>query len=445
MKKAYLMLMLVLTGYGFAHAQQFSLKQCIDYGLRNHLSVVVAQNNIEQSRQKARESLSAYLPQVTFSTGLDDNLKLQSTVIPAGAFGKGSPEQTVSFGTKFNSSSSAQLDQQIFNEALLVGIKASEPNKQLALMNKQANDEDIIYNVANAYFQIIVLQKQLDLQQDDKSRYQKLLEVAQLRFNQGVAKKADLMQVQVNLNNVISQIATTQNNLSYSYSVLKNNIGMPQSAQLDLTDTSRWLQLTPVRNMPVERFDYSSTTPYLQQQAQISLYDFNRKNIKAGFIPTVSMYARYGANGFGNNIGDTYNRFFDYSAVGLKLSWNIFTGYRRDAQYKEATIDYENALHNLKLNEQRQDLQFQNSVVSIKRTDSTISINRDNLQLAREVYENASLSYQQGASDLSGLLNAETSYRDAQNNYLQSLLDYYRAQLDLNKSAGTLKQYFNQL
>jgi len=434
--------------------QSMTLKQCIGYGLKNHLSVKVYDNDIEQSRQKANEALADYLPQVSINGNLDRNLKVQSNILslssadgsaipgmPAGSNG----DMIIKLGTPYASGFSGELDQQIYNQAKLVGIKASEPNKQLAQMNKQANDENIIYSIASAYFQIIVLQKQLELQTDEKARYEKLLGVAQLRFNQGVAKKVDLLQVQVDLNNIVSQIATTQNNLSYSYNVLKNYMGLPQSAVVGLSDTSRWLTFTTEPNPYIPEFNYAATTTYLQQQAQISLYDFNRKNIKAGAYPSLSAYARYGANGFGNSFGDAYGKFYDYSAIGLKLTWNIFTGLRRSAQYKEATIDFENALNNLKLNEDNQNLQFQNAIVSIHRTDSSVSVNRDNMRLAREVYDNNQLAYQQGTADLSALLNAENSYKDAQNNYLQSLLDYYKAQLDVNKSAGTLKKYFNEL
>jgi outer membrane protein TolC len=352
----------------------------------------------------------------------------------------------IQFGTPYDMGLTGELDQQIFDETKLVGIKASEPYNQLTQLNKQQNDENIIYNTAAAYFQIIVLQKQLELQEDDKDRYEKLLKVAELRNQQGVTKKSELMQVQVNLNNLVSQIATTKNNLSYCFNILKNNMGMPQATEIALSDTLRWLQMFPEKNnFVVPEFNYNATTAYLQQQTQITLNDYNRKMIKAGVYPTLSFYARYGMNGLGNSLSQTFGTLYTYSAIGIKLNWNIFTGFRRDAQYREATVDYENAINNLKLNEDNQNLLFQNSVVSLQRTDSTISTNRNNMSLAREVYENTSLAYQQGAADLSSLLNAETSYRESETNYLQSLLDYYQAQLNLHKAAGTLKEYFDQL
>ena len=452
LKKSILFLLFLTAVCVQSQAQQaMTLKQCIAYGLENHLSVKVYANDIEQSKQKAREALSAYLPQAAVSGSIDRNLKIQTNVLSMtsadGTAIAGFPggDLMIQFGTPYDMGIAGELDQQILDESKLIGIKASKPNSELAQLNKQQNDESIIYNTASAYFQIIVLQKQLELQEDDQSRYEALLKVAQLRYEQGAAKKSDLMQVQVNLNNLVTQIATTKNNLSYCINVLKNSMGMPQAAEIGLSDTSRWLQMTPENNFVVPEFNYSNTTAYLQQETQISLYNYNRKSIKAGIYPTLSFYARYGTNGLGSSMSQTFGTLYTYSAIGIKLNWNIFTGFRRDAQYKEATVDYENAINNLQLNEENQNLAFQNSVVSLQRTDSTISSNRNNMSLAREVYENTSLAYQQGATDLSALLNAETSYRESETNYLQSLLDYYQAQLSLHRAAGTLKEYFNQL
>jgi len=451
-KKSILFLLFFMLACLQSQAQQaMTLKQCIAYGLQNHISVKVYTNNIEQAKQKKRESLASYLPQASINGAIDRNLKVQTNVLSLsssdGASIPGFPSGNlmIQFGTPYDMGISGELDQQILDESKLIGIKASEPYNQLTQLNKQQNDESIIYNTAAAYFQIIVLKKQLELQEDDKNRYEKLLQVAQLRNQQGVTKKSELMQVQVNLNNLVSQIAITKNNLSYCLNVLKNSMGMPQATEIALSDTSRWLQMVPENNFIVPEFNYSNTTAYLQQKTQITLNDYNRKMIKAGVFPTLSFYARYGMNGLGNSFSQTFGTLYNYSAIGIKLNWNFFTGFRRDAQYKEATVDYENAINNLKLNEDNQNLLFQNSVVSMQRTDSTISSNRNNMSLAREVYENTELAYQQGAADLSSLLNAETSYRESETNYLQSLLDYYQAQLNIHKAAGTLKEYFNQL
>ena len=434
-----------LSANSFAQtAHRLTLKESIQFGLTNHASVNIYKNNVKKSEQLARESLAPYLPQVNLSAGIDDNLKLPKTIIPAGTFGPGTPEQRVSFGSQYNTTMTAQLDQKIYDQSLLTGLKARPYNIQWAAAQQEQNNESIIYNIATAYFQILVAQKQLDLLAENKSKFQKILKVTQLQAEQGVIKKVDIKQVQVNLNNVIAQISVIESNLTLAKNILKNNIGIPQKDSVILTDTARWLSNKPVVGYNAQ-FDYSQNLDYKLQNIQIALYDINRKMIRDQSLPSLSLYARYGANGFGEELAASFDPLLSFSTVGIKIGWNIFTGFRRDAQYKQAVIDVENARLNLKLNEQNQDLFFQNANAQKKRTQISIITNKENMDLASEVYENTTLQYQQGMASLSDLLNAELSYRDAQNNYINSLLDFYIADLDVQKANGVLEDYLQQL
>jgi outer membrane protein len=421
----------------------FTLKDCIAFGLEHHRSVVVSRNNITGAKEQAKEALSAYLPQVNVSAGFDYNVKLQQNVIPAGSFPGQTEEQRITFGTKYNSTQMIQLDQKIYDQSLLTGLKANSSNTRLAELNAEENNQNLIYNISYAYYQIIVAQKQLELLNSNKERFEKTLQVTQLQAEQGVAKKVDVKQV--NLNNVLAQISITENNLKLAQNTLKNNIGLSQDADIVITDTAQWLRTTPPAKM-YPQFDYTRTVNYLQQATQVKLYDINRQSIRDQRYPTLGLYARYGANGFGSeSITGAYDPLLDYSAIGLKLSWNLFGGFRNSAQLKRATLDVYNLQENLKLNEERQKLQYQNAGAAVARAQRTIATNRSNMELASEVYENATLQYRQGVASISDLLNAELSYREAQNNYINSLLDFYLADLDVQKANGTLRDYYEQL
>lgn len=422
-----------------------SLKQCIDYGLKHHKSVVLYNNKVSYANQQAREALSAYLPQVNVNAGLDDNLKLQQTIIPAGTFGPGTPEQKVAFGTQYNSSMMVQLDQKIYDQSLITGLKANKPNIELSGLNEQANNENLIYNIAASYYQIIVAQKNLDLLFTNKENLEKVLKVTELQAEQGVAKKIDVKQVQVNLNNVLAQISVLKNNVDLALNTLKNNMGLPMEQEVALTDTGRWLHAVPEMKL-YNDFDYDLTLNAKQQKVQMKLLDINRKMIRHQAIPTLGVYGRYGANGFGaDNIGQAFDPLLDYSAIGVKLSWSLFTGFRRDAQYKMAVIDLENARENYSLNQQAQSLQFQNASSKVLQSQSTMATNKSNVDLASEVYQNTTLQYRHGVASLTDLLNAELSYREAQKNYITSLLDFYLADLNVQLANGTIQNFYQQL
>ena len=131
MKKIAVFLTLLLSASLPSFAQQmWSLKACLDYGLQHFGSVRIAQYQQETANEQARQALGTYLPQVSATGNFTDNLKLQSTLLPAGFAG---PEpKRISLGSKYQTVASAQLTQTIYDKAALLGLKAAEPNQKLA-------------------------------------------------------------------------------------------------------------------------------------------------------------------------------------------------------------------------------------------------------------------------------------------------------------------------
>src|SRR5690606_21278415 len=192
-------------------------------------------------------------------------------------------------------------------------------------------------------------------------------------------------------------------------------------------------------------FDYQQTISYKQQNLQINLYEINKKRIFNQIYPTLSAYGRYGALGFGQEFNKAFDPLLDFSVVGVKLSWQIFTGLRRDAQYRMANIDLQTAKDNLYLNEELTSLRFQNAKLMMNRAQNNIASNKENMELAKEVYDNTTLQYNNGVANLSQLLNAELSYREAQNIYINAMLEYYLADLEIQKTNGTLRSFYNAI
>ena len=50
-----------------------------------------------------------------------------------------------------------------------------------------------------------------------------------------------------------------------------------------------------------------------------------------------------------------------------------------------------------------------------------------------------------GAASLSDFLNSDYAYKEAQSNYITSLLNFLSGRLDYEKSQGTLNTYIKQL
>lgn len=434
-----LLLILYFVPLAIYGQEQWTLKKCIDYGLKNNRNTTIYDNEKKAADEKAKEALAAYLPSVSLTGTLDDNLKVQESVIPAGVFG---PEEVrVAFTKKFNTNGTAQLDQTIFDRSLLTGLKASKYNTKQAELNQQKSQETIIYNISTAYYQIFVYQEQLNLLKSNQETYSRQMQISGLQVKKGVTLQKDLDKITVDYNNAVSQIRVAESDITLSENQLKYEMGYPISGTLELDS----LVTQHTTALPLKDFSAAGLTDYQLSAINIKLLEIDQNRIRAGIFPKLTAYARYGAVGFGDNLGPAFKELSSFSAVGFKLSIPVFDFYKRNAQYNQARYKHLNAVENLEIDNGKYRLDFENAKTKLIKAQSNTENDRRNITLAQSVFNTTNLQYQKGVTDLTDWLNAQRSLKEAQNSYLSSLYSFYQAKIDMEKAGGTLRLFYTSL
>lgn len=442
-KRLYFVVFALLPAGVFAQSA-WTLRTCIEYGLKNNRTNTVYENEKKAADAKAKEALSEYLPKISLTGTLDDNLKVQESIIPAGVFGP--TDIRVAFSQKYNTNGVVQLDQTIFDQSVIVGLKANKYNNEQAELNIAQNQETIIYNIGNAYFQIYVYREQLHLLQENLETYRKQMEITSLQVNKGVTLKKDLDKVTVDYNNALSQIRVAESNLILAQNQLKYEMGYPISEYLKVDSVSQQDVLPEVlKSNSNTIFTAINRTDYQLSEVNSKLLEIDQKRLKSGWLPKLTGYAKYGANGFGNTIGPAFNELNTYSAIGLKLNIPLFDFFKRNAQYNQAKYKSLNAIENLKLDAGKYELEYENAKTKLVKAQSSLDNDKRNIDLAQSVFSVTDLQYKKGVENLTEWLNARNSIKEAQNNYLNSLYSFLQAKLDLEKSAGSLKTFYTSL
>lgn len=444
--------MLVLAGlvpgglYAQAQAsetvQKLSLKDCIAYTLVHNPTIPIYNNDIKSANQKKIEALSGYMPQVNGSVAWDDNLKRQVTVLPGAVLGQPN-DVAVKFGNQYNTNAMLQADQTIYDQTLLSGLAGIAPNIEAARLKKEKNDDDILYNTATSYYQVITYQEQLKLLDQNERKFAEIVRIQKLQYEKGVIKKSDFDRVRVALNNITSQKQFAQTSMELALNRLKNYMGMPLSDVLIVADSAASLQeiTLPAQN----DFNANNTWDIKILEKNILLQEVQVKRSKAGYIPTLGFYARYGGQTFGNDFKTSFNHWYDYGAIGLRLNVPIFDGLRKSSQVRQNALTLDNVRQNLLITRNTVTLQNQNANVQLINSYNNLQTNKDNLDLAKEVFDNTSLQYQNGVASMADLLNSDYSYKEAQTNYLNSLVNCLIAKTDFERTKGNLKQYLTTL
>ena len=80
------------------------------------------------------------------------------------------------------------------------------------------------------------------------------------------------------------------------------------------------------------------------------------------------------------------------------------------------------------------------SLTSAQKYLAQVETQKENMNLAKQVYDVNKLSYQEGVASLNELLDTETSLKQAQAQYVNALFNFKLAELDYFKASGQLVQ-----
>lgn len=443
-----LILSLAFVGQVTAQAPVMDLNQCLAYGLEHSPYITLSKNEIEMFKYDKRDLISNYMPTINGSFDLTYNAKLATTVIPASDFGLGMPpgggeveDLKLRMGQPHSNTAVIQLEQKIYDHSLLVGMTGVKDYQELSQLNADKFIEDLLYNVSMAYYQVLVVDQQIELLEGNLNQYTELVRIMQLQLDKGVIMPVDFNRVKVANNNIKAQLSLMKANKTDVLNNLKRAMGMPLDQTIDI-DTRKKLEVEA--NLPLELdMDISNRIDFRINMKNIDLQEINVRSTKFGFMPTLSGFARYGANSYGESLRDSWSTFYDFAAIGLSLKIPIFNGLKANTQYHKQIIQLENLKAQSVLQEEGFKMELMNTRTKIIEAHTSYSTNKENVELALEVYEQTNLAYQKGAASLSDFLNAEFSLKEAQTNYLTSLINMLSSRLDYEKSKGNLSNYLN--
>lgn len=439
------LLLLLISSVTFSQ-NVFSLKECLDYANKNNQNIKISGYDLNVAQKKVNEQKGALLPQVNINGSLDDNLKLNTQLIPAEMFGGAAGTyQAVSFGTKYSLSAGIQLNQSIIDPTLWVGIETSKANQLLSAQNLQRTREQIAYTVSLLYYQSLIIQKQIEIMSATLKVSEESLKSIELQFKNGLAKQIDVDKIRVSYNNSATQFEQIKLSYKQALNNLKFQMGMAQESEIVLPnelpafDNNKYSSLTDKSLTATNRIEYKI------QESSLQLSEQDKKRNIASTLPTLSFYGNYNYNAMNQEFKfmNQDQNWYQSSAVGLKLSIPVFSGLQRKSRIEQSAINIERAKENIKLTEQSIKVDISNYEIQYQNALDNIKNEKENFELAERVYKNTQLERKEGISTSYDLIQAESSLREAQNNYFSKLLNLYIARINFEQSKGTLEKFIN--
>lgn len=425
-----------------ANAQSFSLKQAVDYAITHQVQVKNSQIDLQNASAKINEIKAMGLPQVNGSLALTNNLILQRVFIPARIFNPAAAEGELiaaKFGVDNSGFANVGLSQLVFDGSYLLGLKASSVYKDLAVKSVTQSKQQVAENVTKAYYGILVNEKRMGLLSLNLARLDTLLKETRELNKQGFVEKIDVQRLDVQANNLRTELENVNRLQELSYSLLKFQMGYPMEEPIKVTESLEKIESATFNTDKAGEFSYANRIEYSILQTQENLAELDLKSIKAGYLPRLVLNANYGYNAGANAFGDLVNKpWFDNAAVTVALQIPIFDGFSKKYKAVQSANNLQKVRQSYGLLKSSIDLQRSQASITMKNALESMKEQKANLDLANEISRVTRVKYQQGVGSNLEVLNAESSIKESQANYFTALYNALIAKVEVEKANGTL-------
>lgn len=421
--------------------QTLTLNEALQYALSHSESIKKAYLDVEGGKHQVAEVRASALPQIEGTAGLNYNPVIGKLVFAG---------QSVTIGQPWDSQFGAQLSQQVFNQQVFTGLRAAKTTSEYYALAANLTEEQVIEMVASNYYQVLVTREQVSVIDTNLKNVQVINKIVTNQYNNGLAKKIDVDRIRVNITNLQTQREELINRVTLLENQLKFSMGMPIATPIVLAEE----ELTDVPEIVDLQDDPDRLGRLVELQVlnkQLELLDLQYKATKAEYFPTLALVSNYSYatmtqrfNYLYKNSENPMAASFGSMLVGVSLRIPIFNGFATRARLGQAKVDYLKAEQDLFNTRQSLDLAHENAKIQLKNALNTIHAQRENMQLAQEVYESTQNNYNNGLAPLTDLLDTENALTEAQNSYTQALLNYRIAEIQLKKANGNIKSLINE-
>lgn len=240
-------------------------------------------------------------------------------------------------------------------------------------------------------------------------------DLTQKYFEQGLVMQADVLDVEVRLNEVENQLESAKSNVKNVSDYLNFLVNEKNDPVLVPSDS---LEIIPYT---LAEFDQVTTNraDIMAIEKSTQAYKKMNQSDKMAFLPTLNAFGNY----------DLYdNQLFQGASnsyfIGAKLNWDILQGTKRfgkmqksKAEFDKSTIQYEQYISKSQLELNKAKRAF---------TDAQNKLHRSSmaLELSEESFRIRTNRFEEGLVKTSDLLMSEAQYAQKQLEYYQSIYEY---------------------
>ncbi|MEN9946382.1 MAG: hypothetical protein RLZZ293_768 [Pseudomonadota bacterium] len=353
----------------------------------------------------------------------------------------------------------AQLNQVLVDFSKFSAYTKGKFAAQLADLQLNNSQQQLMINIAQAYFNVLYAQDTLLATKMTKQALQQQLIQAQASFKAGTATIADVNDAQAGADSASAQEIQDTNNLINQNNIFHNLTGLdpqliqPLSEDLQLQlpspqNDQQWVQLAESNN--------------LNNKIASKQQDMAREDIyiaRAGHYPTVKLNAQYQYQDMGHldvsnaspeqmqllTIPGGMLSSYGSGSIGLQVSIPLSSGGGISAETRQAGANFESAQQYYLEVKRQTEQNVRNAYWQVQNGVSIVKAQRAALLSAKTKLDSDKLGYQVGVRNSVDLVSSQKNYYQSFQAYQLARYQYLLAKLQLDYLAGRLNDQSLQI
>ena len=429
--------MLFSVAYPMAAQTSYTLEECIDYALEHQPELLAQREELRLTGLDNQIALSAWFPEVYISGDLQHYFKRPVSIFPDFENPESGELREVEVGTVNTSNLTFGARQTIYNPTVAAALRRQGPLLEATRLDVEAVEIDLREQVSRAFYAVVRSLEQLVLLQADVDRQERALADAVLLFEEGLNDKVDYKRATITLNRTRLDLSNTVIEAGSRLAELKAAMGYPAGQTLDVVyDLDRLRGEVLTDTLSVLQAD--RRVEYRRLLAQDRLIALDALFYRQAWLPDFYLGGTYNLTWQSNQLADLYDRVFPNSLATVNVSIPLFTGGRRYRQIERQTVLRDQLQYDLQAVENRVDREYRVARNEYDQAVNAYTVARENVDLAREIYEVVDLQYREGITNFLSVIVAENDLQQARLAAVNSLLDAAIARVGVRFAAGTL-------
>ena len=334
------------------------------------------------------------------------------------------------------------VTQPVFMGGAIVAMnKMADISEQMAANSTESQVQSTLYDIDQAYWQVVSLHHKQKLAQGYLDLVKKLESDVQKMIDEGVATRSEGLSVSVKVNEAEMTLSKVNDGLVLSKMLLCQRCGLPLDEQLTLADEES-------EDLMMKSEESATAIPVVEQALENrpelkmlqNTVDMSRQltNIlKAGNLPQVALMGGYAVSN--PNLFNCFEKkFAGFWNVGVLVRVPVWNW--GDVMYKVRASKGATAIATLELDEAREkiELQVNQSAFHVNEANKKLELAKSSTRKADENLRTANLGFREGVISSTTVMEAQTAWLQAQSQKIDAEIDVKLSQVNLQKALGTL-------